>query len=116
MTADYAQRRFGWEVLNQPLTSWPEFDAAAAEGPGALAALAATSASWYPVADVYLFIGPGQMAHERYHGDLGATRFADVEAAIAGGGRFELVHRDGDSTVWHYLGTTASTASAPRTP
>jgi hypothetical protein len=107
MTADYARRRFDWEQLNQPFAGWLEFAGTAAGGTQAVVTFATRAASWYPVADVYLFLGPGQAAHERYHGDLGGIRWADVEAGIAASGMFELVHRDGESTVWHYLGTTA---------
>lgn len=103
LTGDYAGHRSQWELLNQPLTVWPGFGEAVAGGGRSLASYAARSASWYPVPDVYLFLGPGQAAHVRYFGDLGPTTWPELEAAIASGGEFELVHREGDSTIWRYL-------------
>jgi hypothetical protein len=110
MTGDYAQHLQTWQQLNQPLTAWPGFAAAAASGPTALAAHAARAASWYPAADVYLFLGPAQRNDVRYFGEFGPTTWAQFEAAVAASPRFVLVHRDGDSSVWRFTGSTTATA------
>jgi hypothetical protein len=108
MTGDYAGHRFTWELLNQSLTEWPDYSTFAARGAGSLAAYAATAASWYPVRDVYLFLGPGQRAHVAYYDDLGGTDWDALRTAVAAHPSWVLVRTDGDSTVWHYTGTTAA--------
>jgi hypothetical protein len=104
MSGDYAGHRQSWELLNQPMTQWPGYAEAAAGGPLALAAYAGQACAWFPAQDVYLFLGPGQREHLRYFGEFGTTTWDQFAAAVARSPTFALVHTDGASQVYRYLG------------
>jgi hypothetical protein len=103
LNVDRPVYRQPWVELTQPLSTWQKAADPIAGGTASLVAYTNVAAAWYPHG-VYLVLGPGQRDELRIIKDLADVDYDDYVRRISVDPMFELVHTDGETRVWKFLG------------